>query len=300
MSEFDNPAILRSVLEDLQTGLYLLGRDGKIHFWSKGAERITGYRGQDVLGRFAHESLFAHGEENKTALADARSALSNVLRDGKPVTADVSLRHRDGHSIRVLLRAVPVRDADGAIIGVAESFDEPPSNSTWERRKTKLAGYHCLDEVTGTHNQALTCSHLRENLAMFAEHRIPVSILVIQIDQLEHFRSAYGPGALAVVLRAAAQSLEMSLRPTDFLGRYQENYFLAILPECDEPDLGRVVERLKKMVTYAEVRWWGDELSITASFGGATSLKDDTVESIIERGKQALAESVGAGAIATR
>lgn len=52
MSLFDDPEILRSVLEDLPTGVYLVGRDGKILFWNSRAERITGHLRQDVVGRF--------------------------------------------------------------------------------------------------------------------------------------------------------------------------------------------------------------------------------------------------------
>ena len=295
MPEFDDPVVLRNFIEGLQTGAYLVGKDGKIHFWSDGAQRILGHKRQDILGRAAREDLFAHAEGNQTAIEEALGALSAVFRDGRPVTTDVSLRHKDGHRIRVVLRAVPIRSGDGEIIGVAESFDEPFSNSTWERRRTKLAGYHCLDEVTGVHNHAITQSHLRENLAIFAEHRIPVSILAIQIDQLEHFRTTYGPGALAAIFRAVAQTLDTSLRPTDFLGRYTEQYFLAILPECSDSDIAKVAERMKKMVTYAEIKWWGDDLSVTASFGGATSQKGDTVESLVERAEKSLADSIAAG-----
>ena len=295
MSEFDDPAVLRSVIESLQTGVYVVGKDGKIHFWSDGAQRILGHLKQDILGRALREDLFALGEGNQTALADALGALSDVFRDGRPVTEDVSLRHKDGHRMRVYLRAAPVRNRDGAIVGVVESFDEPVSNSVWERRRTKLAGYHCLDEVTGVHNHAITQSHLRENLAIFEEHRIPVSILVIQIDELERYRSTYGPGALAAIFRAVAQTLDTNLRPTDFLGRYTDNYFLAILPECPDGDVRKVAERMKKMVTYAEIKWWGDELSATASFGGATSRSGDTVEELVERAEKSLAASIAAG-----
>ena len=295
MSEFDDPAVLRNVIEGLQTGVYVVGKDGKIHFWSDGAQRILGHLKQDILGRALREDLFALGDQTQSAFSDALGALSEVFRDGRPVMADVSLRHKDGHRIRVLLRAAPVRNKDGAIIAVVESFDEPISSAIWERRRTKLAGYHCLDEVTGVHNRAITQSHLRENLAIFEEHHIPVSILAIQIDRMEHYRATYGPGALAAMLRAVAQTLDTNLRPTDFLGRYTDNYFLTILPECAEGDVKKVAERMKKMVTYAEIKWWGDDLSVTASFGGASSRPSDTVETIVERAENSLAESIAAG-----
>ena len=49
MQRIENPEIFRQVLEELPTGVYLVGRDGKILFWNYGAERITRHLRQDVV-----------------------------------------------------------------------------------------------------------------------------------------------------------------------------------------------------------------------------------------------------------
>jgi len=68
-------------------------------------------------------------------------------------------------------------------------------------------------------------AHLREALGVFAERPVPFSVLCIEIDRLEQIQMRDGPGALASVLRVVGQTLENSLRPTDFLGRWQEISF---------------------------------------------------------------------------
>jgi PAS domain S-box-containing protein len=85
MSEFDDHAVLRNVIEGLQTGVYVVGKDGKIYFWSDGAQRILGHLKQDILGRALREDLFALGDEPESAFSDALGALSDVFRDGRPV-----------------------------------------------------------------------------------------------------------------------------------------------------------------------------------------------------------------------
>ena len=45
----------------------------------------------------------------------------------------------------------------------------------------------------------------------------------------------------------------------------------------------------------SKVKWWGDELTLTASFGGTTVRNGDTMATIVERAEQALAESVTSG-----
>jgi PAS domain S-box-containing protein len=40
MSTLSDPEIFRNILENLQTGVYVLDRDQNILFWNAGAERI--------------------------------------------------------------------------------------------------------------------------------------------------------------------------------------------------------------------------------------------------------------------
>jgi len=74
--------------------------------------------------------------------------------------------------------------------------------------------------------------HLREKLALFAEKPVPFTILCIAIDQLEDLKRHDGPAVAVPLLDMVGLTLENSLRPTDFIGRWGENEFLVILTEC--------------------------------------------------------------------
>lgn len=294
MADFGNPQMFREVLENLQTGVYLLDREQRIVFWNAGAEHIAGYLRQDVVGRFCRANILAPGEEDKTMIPQAESALASVLRDGKSVDVDVALRHKDGHRVPVRLRAAPIRNEHGSVIGAVENFDESPSVSNWDRRQSRLATYGCLDETTGALSHDFAQTRLRENLATFAEHQVPCAVLCIQVDGMERLRAAYGPAMIPEALRAAAQTLQNSLRPTDCLGRWNEKQFVAVLSECSKSDIRAVAERLKKMVNSSTIQWWGDIISITASCGGSAAEEGDSIESIVARSQRALEESLAA------
>jgi PAS domain S-box-containing protein/diguanylate cyclase (GGDEF)-like protein len=292
VSIFEDPEIFRSVLENLQTGVYLVDREQKILFWNAGAERITGYLRQDVVGRFCRENLLAHNDE---VLSDAADAILPVLRDGKAIAMQLSLRHKEGHRVYVRLRAVAIRNSHGSIIGVAESFEESLSVSNWDRRQVKLSEHGCIDPATGAATTEYTLRQVQDHLARFVDFQIPVSILYVQIDQIDEFRNKYGAAALPAISKAVAQTLGNSLRPTDLVGRISKTHFLALLTECGAAEAEKVAARLKKMVKYAEIDWWGDWLSVTTSFGGATAEEGDTVQSMLARGEAALEECARRG-----
>jgi diguanylate cyclase (GGDEF)-like protein/PAS domain S-box-containing protein len=299
MSQFEDPTIFRAVLDSLQTGVYLVDRDQKILFWNDGAERITGHLRQDVVGRSCRDDLLAQNEGNNRFVSDADEAILSVLRDGKPAVANVSLRHKEGHRVLVRLRAVPIRNSHGSVIGAAESFEETLAVSNWDRRQTRLAAYGCLDTATGVLTQGYLQTHLRENIATFAQYGVPFSVVSIQVDQTSELKAKYGAGAIVAILRAVAQTLGNSLRPTDLVGLGTRNQFLVILSECPGSEVKKVAVRLKKMVTYAGIQWWGNEVSVTASYGVATVNSDDTPESLVERAENALLDSITKGANST-
>ena len=295
MSLFENPEIYRMVLESMETGIYLVDRDQRIQFWNEGAEQITGYLGQDVVGHFCRDFFPPQKEDGKDGVCEIGGALAEVLRDGRPATAELTLRHKAGHQVLVRVRAVPIRDGHGTVIGAAESIDADPWAFAANRRETKLANYGCLDEATGVLSFGYIHTHLRENLITFAEHRMPFSVLCVQVDSMEHFRSAYGAAAVSAVLRVVAQTVESNLRPTDFVGHLVENEFLAILTECNEAELTKNAERLRKTVSNTKIKWWGDELPVSASFGGATVKEGDNEKSVVQRAEKSLEASVTSG-----
>jgi len=189
------------------------------------------------------------------------------------------------------MRIAPLRDPHGSIIGITESFDEQKFESERERSRHTLAEHGCMDETTGVPNHDFTQFHLSKNFAGFARYHLPFGVIAIQVDRLEHLRAAYGRQAGDAVLRVVAQTMGNAFRPSDFLGRWTEDRFLAILINCGDRGVEHTWERIRKMVTCAGLRWWSDELSVTTSVGYATAQPGDTIDSLLSRAQGSLQQS---------
>ena len=139
-----NLEIYRAVLESVPVGVYLTDRKRQILFWNTHAETITGYLGQEVVGRFCHDNLLMHCDENQVALCGCDCPLARAMQDGRAQEASVFLRHKDGQRVPVRVKAVPLRDESGAVIGAAEFFEERSFRAT-EMRCPHLRGDVSLD-----------------------------------------------------------------------------------------------------------------------------------------------------------
>jgi diguanylate cyclase (GGDEF)-like protein/PAS domain S-box-containing protein len=290
MPASEESEIYRRVLEALQTGIFVLDRNGKVLLWSRGAEKITGFMQHEVMGRPCCDSVLALCNREGCITCGGKCPFTGTLRDGQPREVRIQLRHRQGHSSPVLMRVAPVFDGNGSIIGAAQSFDEQRFTSDSDRNQSSLAAHGCLDGTTEVPNRGYLEFQLREGLAGFEQYHLPIAVIFIQVDRLPQFRATYGHHAGGAVLRVMAQTIRNGLRPSDLLGRWADDQFLAVLPNCGQEGVLIAMDRIGKLVTYAKLQWWGDQLSITTSIGHASVQVGDSMESLVRR-----AQPPGAG-----
>ena len=295
MTDCNNELIHRMVLEALPQGIYVVNRDGKIILWSAGAEQITGYLRQDVLGRSCKDDFLQYSDADTNALEGTLVPLLETMREGHGVTTQLSLHTKAGHSLPVRLHTSLLRDDHGTVLGAFEIFEPVAAPEKHDLRQSKLGAYGCLDPLTGVFNHSLIQAHLRESLSLHLVYPVPFCVMCFAVDDLPGLRKRYGQAGVDAALLAVAQTIENGLRVTDFLGRWMDNEFLAILTECNESDVIKVGERLGRMVRSNGVPWWGDKIHVTVSLGATAVLDNDTVGSIVSRAERALQDSTDAG-----
>jgi diguanylate cyclase (GGDEF)-like protein/PAS domain S-box-containing protein len=295
VSEPLDNSIYRTVLEGLATGVYLVDRDRKILVWNDGAERISGYLRHEVIGRFCHDNILMHCDENHGLLCGVACPLAATIHDGRPRTADVFLRHKGGQLVPVRVHAAPIRDARGVIIGAAESFDERIVSPEEEAPPDAGTVHDCPDDLTNLPNAGSMKSHAAAILEDFTANHNQFGIMTIAIDKLDEIQRNYGYKAVESVVRVTARTLSNNLRPADVLGRWSGQRFLAIVTNCPAAALVRVGEILKRLVSLAAVPWWGDRISVTISIGAAAARAGDTVEALLARSEEALNTSLKLG-----
>jgi diguanylate cyclase (GGDEF)-like protein len=77
-----------------------------------------------------------------------------------------------------------------------------------------------------------------------------------------------------MVLREAVYRIQRELRPHDLLGRYGGEEFLVVIPGCTVADTAKVAERLRRRLAGKPIHLPDGQISITGSFGVASSADD--------------------------
>lgn len=238
------------VLEALPLGVYVVNRVGKITLWSAGAEALSGYPPQEVLGRLREEELWEQqpSDADNPLMEEEHPAPVGPLRDPQPTQSHLSLRTKAGGFVPVELHSVPLRDDNGRILGTAKVFKPICGSEISGRRQNRLGAFGALDPPTGLLNHSMIQAHLRDSLSLHALYPVPFLVVCCAVDDLPKLRERYGQAAVDGALRMGAQNHRERPITDRFVGRWLGEEFLAILPECGEADVMKVGERLNKLI----------------------------------------------------
>jgi diguanylate cyclase (GGDEF)-like protein/PAS domain S-box-containing protein len=293
---FEDPALYRSVLQNLPIGIYVLDREQRVRFWNRGAEQITGYLAHEVMGQTCREPLRLCDPQGRV-LAGDNCSITTTFRDGRAVQNHVFTLHKQGHRLGVQIRTLPLLDENGLTMGVAIAFEEAPAESLPETPGALLCG--CLDPLTGVSSQRLTRAVLTESLAELEDTHGGWGLLLIRILGLKELASRYGMDSLATFLRTAAQTIRHSLRAEDFLGRWGDDGFLAMLHTASPIKVAATAELISQQIGQSEISWWGDHFRVRAAVDWTVAGQGDKLETLLTQMRPAhrpdKAAAAGAG-----
>ncbi len=286
----------KEILNSLQDGIYYLDRDRVITYWNRGAEKITGYTADQVIGKSCRNNLLNHVNEHGLVLCNNHCPMAATMQDGESREAYVYLHHAEGHRVPVQIRSTPLRDEDGNIIGAIETFNKGVSPEHTERRIRKLKQTALLDPLTSIGNRRHVELRLKTSFLDFKENRLPFGLLFCDIDHFKDLNDAFGHNLGDSVLRMVAQTLRGNIRVTDTIGRWGGEEFLVILRDADIEALQKVGEKLLNLVRKSHLVLSDKRvLSTTISIGGTLARESDSLVSIVDRADRLMYKSKANG-----
>ena len=230
--------VYRTILEQMEDGVYFVDRDRRITYWNAGAERITGYSADDVLLHSCSEGILRHVSEGGYQLCLHGCPLSGVMKDGKAREAQVYLHHKQGHRVPVSVKGSPIRDEGGNIIGSVEVFHRRPSTRFAQVSERERQEDAYVDPLTDLGNRRFGEGHLEPLVAAVGAGAATLGLVFIDVDHFKQVNDTFGHKVGDAVLRMVGQTLANALRNTDWPVRWGGEEFLTILPGVTEAGAG--------------------------------------------------------------
>jgi diguanylate cyclase (GGDEF)-like protein len=138
---------------------------------------------------------------------------------------------------------------------------------------------------------------LMEKLEISDSQKIPLSVLMLDIDFFKRFNDTYGHACGDVVLQMVASVIQQNTRNQDMAARYGGEEFVVML--CDTPlvTAQKIAERIRNSIENLDILYDGQHLNLTISIGAAEydPQRDQTAKSLVDRADKALYTSKQTG-----
>lgn len=222
-----------TILEEFPTLIWRSGLDGQRDYFNKTWLGFTGRSLQEELGDKWMSGV--HPDDVPFVL---RSYL-NAFRARRPYETEFRLRRYDGVYRWVIDSGRPFFDLEGKFAGFIGTCLDITEKKVIEEQLRDMSH---RDGLTQLFNR----SFFEEEMSRLEKSReYPVTILMVDVDELKKTNDTYGHAEGDKLLLRAAEILRVTFRPEDIVARIGGDEFAVILPGVDAGVALTIANRLR-------------------------------------------------------
>ena len=247
--------------------------DGTILTFNQAAERMLGYRADELVGK-STPAPFHDVEEISNRAASLSQELGHPVAPGFEVfvaKAKTDLQEerewtyvrKDGSRFPVRLSVTALRDENGILqgfLGIA--------NDVTEQKRTEEYIRHIAlhDALTGLPNRTLLEDRVTVAIEQQRRNSTGFALAMIDIDRFKHINDSMGHHIGDRLLKEFAERVKACLRPADTLARMGGDEFVLLLPDSDAAGAEHAIERIRQALM-PPIDVGTQEVHITSSIG---------------------------------
>ena len=136
-------ARLAAIVESSQDAIIGKELNGIVTSWNNGAEKIFGYKAEEMIGQSIQRLLPAGHEHEEDGILDR-------IRHGESLEQlETTRRRRDGTLVQVSLMISPIRDSNGNVVGASKIARDITEKRLLERQLRQSQKMEAIGQLTG-------------------------------------------------------------------------------------------------------------------------------------------------------
>ncbi|WP_119677568.1 EAL domain-containing protein [Indioceanicola profundi] len=209
------------------------------YWWSPEFIEMLGYDAAEAMNANVLMEAILHPDDRNSVLAHTEKYLSGDVGD---YLALYRLRHRDGSWVWIEARGQAIRDDQGKPVRFTGTMTDVSDRKRFEEQLMYVSTH---DPLTGLPNRTLVQDRLQQAVAAAGRKGTWVAVLLLDLDRFKLVNDSLGHQIGDKLLRAMAQRLSTTSRPSDTIGRLGADEFMMVLEDLSEPQMAaRIAETI--------------------------------------------------------
>ncbi len=245
-------------LHSIGDGVIIADTQGRIEYMNPAAERLSGWRSEEVHGKTPESALGLKREQTPEQAGE--TAGDGPLENKQQAL----LTRRDGEQIAIDESVSAIRDQGGATVGEIRVFHDVTEA---RRRASKLSWQATHDPLTGLVNRREFERRMERALEGAREREQTHAVLFLDLDQFKTVNDTCGHAVGDELLRQLAQLLVSKVRDRDAVARLGGDEFGMLLESCPPDQARRIADNLLAAVKDFRFAWGGQAFEVGISIG---------------------------------
>lgn len=265
--------------------IVMLDPQGLVVSWNSGAQRIKGYRADEIVGehfsRFYSRQDIDHGKPQRDL--DVATAKGRFEDEG--------LRTRKDGSVFWANEVVTaIRDPGGDLRGFAKlTRDLTESMKVEAQLRTRLSYLAQYDVLTELPNRSQFRDRMGGAMARATRNKQLLGIMFLRLDNFQTVNATLGRHVGDIVLKQMAERLKLDARQSDTVARVGGDEFSVLLEGLAGKEAAALVSQRKMESLSRPVLFEGQEVRLTASIGITVFPPDaDNLEALLRNADVAM------------
>ncbi len=277
---------LKALFETFHEAVYIVNLDRKILYFNPAASKISGFSSKEMVDSFCDDDLLSHVDDKGVNLCKEGCPLLKGMKENRKMDCHVYLHHKKGYRVPVHVRVIPYTE-NGVVVGAIEVFTDQTQKNMLKHELSVQKRLSLIDSLTGMFNRRFLNDELPNILrASLAENKL--GVIFMDIDSFKKLNDEHGHIYGDEVLVNIAQTINNSLRPSDYAIRFGGDEFLVLARTTDQRQIVKMAQRIGHLIKESKSKDLDSSFANTVSIGIAILEQNEKLIDAINRADSAM------------